>query len=105
MDSNTAASASEAIAEAYPPNVKLEECRVLRIQPGDIVVFETEERIRREDVDLIRGQLNVLLAEAGHEGIPTMVISGGHLVTARAERPTELARAVSREQQVQAARR
>lgn len=60
--------------------VELQECRVLRIEPGDILVFETEDRLSRENAKAIHGQLLDRLADAGHAETPVMVLSGdGHL--------------------------
>jgi hypothetical protein len=56
---------------------EIQECRVLHIEPGDIVVFETEDVLSRDMAERLRN------ARAGHEGIPTAVVSRGHLVTAR----------------------
>lgn len=63
--------------------IEPEECRVLRIKPGDIVVFETEDALSYPDSQAIRLRLQELLAEAGHAGVPTMVVTGGHLVKAQ----------------------
>ena len=58
---------------------ELQECRVLRIEPGDIVVFEVNGSLTAEEARNIRARIEDRLAKAGHEGIPVMVISG-HVV-------------------------
>jgi hypothetical protein len=63
---------------------QLQECRVLRIEPGDFVVFETEDRLTPEEAATLKRKLDAVLADAGHAGVPTMVMSGGgHLVKTR----------------------
>lgn len=63
--------------------LELEECRVLRVEPGDIVVFETEQPLTAEMVERIKDELAEILKRAGHEGIPTAVTFGGRLTTTR----------------------
>ena len=76
--------------------LELHECRVLRIEPGDIVVLEVERPLSREDVASIKRQFEAMLANAGHAGVPTMVLSECHLTKTRVVSDDELAEAVSR---------
>lgn len=57
-----------------------QECRILRIQPGDIIVFETEQPLTPGEAKALKRHLAGVLADAGHVGVPSMVISGGALV-------------------------
>lgn len=64
-------------------DIELQECRVLRIEPGDILVFEVESPIDSETAGRIKARLDGVLAGAGHAGVPSMVVAGGRLVTTR----------------------
>lgn len=63
--------------------IDLQEARILRIQPGDVVVFETESALSPEHVAQIKSQLSDILAQAGHDEVPTAVVSQGKLMVAR----------------------
>jgi hypothetical protein len=62
-------------------DVELQECRVLRIERGDIIVFETQDRLTPEMATTIKGQLQGCLAAAGHGDVATMIITGGATLT------------------------
>lgn len=77
-------------------DVELQECRVLRIEPGDIVVLEVERPLSMEEVVSIKRQLDAMLTTARHAGVPTMVLSECHLTKTRVVSDDELAEAVTR---------
>ncbi len=77
-------------------DVELQECRVLRIEPGDIVALEIGRPLSREDVASIKHQFEGMLADAGHPHVPTMVLSECHLTKTRVVSDDELAEAVTR---------
>lgn len=77
-------------------DVELQECRVLRIEPGDIVVLEIDRPLSVEGTKRIKSQFEALLADAGHAGVPTMVLCDCHLTKMRVAADDELAESVAR---------
>jgi hypothetical protein len=64
------------------------DARILRVQPGDVVVFETEQPISAAEATRIKQELVGFLTEAGHGNVSAMVVSQGKLLTARVEPTT-----------------
>jgi hypothetical protein len=72
-------------------DVGLQECRVLRIEPGDIAVLEIERPLSAEDLARIKDKFESMLANAGHAGVPVMILSECHLTKTRVATDDELA--------------
>lgn len=65
--------------------IELQEARILRVQTGDVVVFETDDRMTVDTAKSIKAQLAKILAEAGHDTPIVVVSDGATLAVARHE--------------------
>lgn len=57
--------------------VRLEEFKILRLEPGDVLVFMHPGRISQDGVERLRRDVRAVLAKAGAQDVPVMVIEEG----------------------------
>ena len=56
---------------------------LLRLQPGDILVYETGGPLAADTGARLSATLKKTLAKAGHPEVPVLVVGEGHILTAR----------------------